>query len=244
MFSTSEVFISSSLRMCSIEIEGVSGSLPVHAIGTARFLVQCSDASWIICLVHNALLTNGRHNLLSLSQLLTTTYHGVRFVSPAIVALHERSPTLSLLACPLHAVDGLYSLPARMVSINDPCVSDFPMIELTAPDPYDPPASTSLWSCRVLVVPIEPSFRDALQSFAESYIAPIAIPPSRRTYVASSVSDMAALSTRFMGVAVIAWPRRLPSLWVYPLAQVECRLCCFLKAVSSARKLQLLQRTK
>ena len=200
MFSSSEVFLPSSLRMCSIEVEGVSGSLPVHAIGTARFLVQCSDLSWILCYVHNALLTNGRHNLLSLSQLLGTTTHSVSFESPASISLTARDVSPLHLVCPLHEEDGLYSLRCVMISSNDPSLAFFSQVDFTGPDSYTPSSSSSLWSCRVLMAPIEPCFRTSLRSFADSFVAPAVIPPSRRTYLVSSIADMVSLAMRFMGV--------------------------------------------
>ena len=70
-------------------MEGVAGSLPVYAIGTARFLVQCHDLSWIVCLVHNALLTNGNHQLLSVSQFLASSLHEVFFAAPSKLVLNH-----------------------------------------------------------------------------------------------------------------------------------------------------------
>ena len=87
LFSCSEAFIPSSLQSCSIEVEGVSGPLPVHAVGTARFLAQCKDETWIICLVHNALLTNGRHHLLSVSQFLGHGLHDLSFQPNPLLSL-------------------------------------------------------------------------------------------------------------------------------------------------------------
>ena len=200
LFSSSEAFIPSSLQMCSIEVEGVSGCLSVQAIGTARFLVRCSDGSWVICLVPNALLTNGRHHLLSVSQFLGTPTNSVSFADPPHLSFAaEDSPQLSSLSCSLQAIDGLYSLRVVLVSPNDPCLSMYPTVFLTATGMYEPPSSLPGWSCRILIAPIEPSFREALSDFASSYVAPLAVPPSRRTFVASSAMDMTDLAARFMG---------------------------------------------
>ena len=82
MCSCLEAF--SSLRPCAILVVGVSGSLPVHGIGTANFLVKNSDGMECIWRIHNCLLCHKaseeeQFNLISVSQILRTGNNAVTF---------------------------------------------------------------------------------------------------------------------------------------------------------------------
>ncbi len=54
MCSCVEAF--STLRPCAILVVGVSGSLPIHGIGTANFVVKDSHGKEHIWKIHNCLL--------------------------------------------------------------------------------------------------------------------------------------------------------------------------------------------
>ena len=71
MCSNSEAF--QSLRACAVLVVGVAGTMPVHGIGTACFVVQVGGSSYILK-VHNCLFCHGEDslNLLSVSQMLRT----------------------------------------------------------------------------------------------------------------------------------------------------------------------------
>ncbi len=64
MCACSEAF--HTLRSCAILVVGVAGSMPVHGIGTACFILQHGDTE-VILKVHNCLLCHGEdnYNLLS-----------------------------------------------------------------------------------------------------------------------------------------------------------------------------------
>jgi hypothetical protein len=82
MCSCIEAF--SELRSCAILVVGVSGSLPVHGIGTANFVVRDDVGMEQIWSLHNCLLCHGNNgddtfNLISVSQVLRTTESTVSF---------------------------------------------------------------------------------------------------------------------------------------------------------------------
>jgi hypothetical protein len=78
MCACSEAF--HTLRACAILVAGVAGSMPVHGIGTACFILQQGDTE-VILRVHNCLLCHGEdsYNLLSVSQVLRTRKSAVIF---------------------------------------------------------------------------------------------------------------------------------------------------------------------
>ena len=82
MCSCMEAF--SNLRSCAILVVGVSGSLPVHGIGTANFIVKDDYGIERIWSLHNCLLCHSKigeetFNLISVSQVLRTGYAKVTF---------------------------------------------------------------------------------------------------------------------------------------------------------------------
>jgi hypothetical protein len=46
------------LRPCAVLVVGVSGSLPIHGIGTANFIVRDSNGNERIWRIHNCLLSH------------------------------------------------------------------------------------------------------------------------------------------------------------------------------------------
>ena len=84
MCSCVEAF--SSIRACAIIVVGVSGSLPIHGVGTAFFLVLDSLGEEIVIRIHNCLLCEttseeDTFNLISVSQLLRSKRNSVQFQS-------------------------------------------------------------------------------------------------------------------------------------------------------------------
>ena len=65
--SCSEAF--SNLRTCSIEIDGVAGSLHVRGIGTVTLFTTDADGKMVVILLHNCLQCDSQYNLISVSQL-------------------------------------------------------------------------------------------------------------------------------------------------------------------------------
>jgi hypothetical protein len=75
--SCSDAF--SSLCPCAILVVGVAGSMPVHGLGTARFVVHIGNKA-VILSVTNCLLCHGESfNLLSVSQMLRSTENAIVF---------------------------------------------------------------------------------------------------------------------------------------------------------------------
>ncbi len=82
-----------SLRQCAILVVGVAGTMPVHGMGTARFLIRMGDTAVIVS-IHNCLLCHGEtFNLLSVSQLLRSTNNAVVFEEGA-PRIHLKNGTL------------------------------------------------------------------------------------------------------------------------------------------------------
>ncbi len=82
MCSCVEAF--SVLRPCAILVVGVSGTLPIHGIGTANFVVTDSQGIGRIWKIHNCLLSHRfdgeeEFNLISVSQILRTRRNAVSF---------------------------------------------------------------------------------------------------------------------------------------------------------------------
>ena len=78
MCACSEAF--HTLRACTILVVGVAGSMPVHGIGTAWFVVKIGGIEQIMK-IHNCLLCHGEDdfNLISVSQILRTRKNEVTF---------------------------------------------------------------------------------------------------------------------------------------------------------------------
>jgi hypothetical protein len=82
MCSCVEAF--STVRPCAILVVGVSGSLRIHGIGTASFVVKDSRGKEHIWKIHNCLLSHRsdgeeEFNLVSVSQILRTRTNMVSF---------------------------------------------------------------------------------------------------------------------------------------------------------------------
>ncbi len=135
MCSCIEAF--SSLQHCAVLIVGVSGNLPVHGIGVANFVVKDSDGLECIWRVHNCLLchkANGEEefNLLSVSQILRTRQSTVSFgVDHSSVTILSKKSSLNF---DLMHVDGLYSIEATPICMNDDRFRSSHCIDVTLED--------------------------------------------------------------------------------------------------------------
>ncbi len=75
--SCSEAFCT--IRPCAILVIGVAGTMPVHGMGTARFVTIINGKEHILS-IHNFLLCHGEtFNLLSVSQMLRSTNNSIVF---------------------------------------------------------------------------------------------------------------------------------------------------------------------
>jgi hypothetical protein len=136
MCSCMEAF--SEVRSCAILVIGVSGSLPVHGIGTANFVVKDNDGFEQIWSIHNCLLChreNGEEsfNLISVSQMLRTKQIKVSFgadLSEVMISTKKKKE----ICFPLVPDDGLYSLNFGPISWNDSRFESLTRLEVTLED--------------------------------------------------------------------------------------------------------------
>ena len=136
MCSCLEAF--SDLRPCAILVVGVSGSLPVHGIGTANFVVQDKDGIERIWSLHNCLLCHSESgeetfNLISVSQLVRTRQASVSFGADSseviITKMRKKGMVFNL-----SPDDGLYSLSFEPISWNDPRFESLSQLDVTLED--------------------------------------------------------------------------------------------------------------
>ena len=112
MCSCSQAFIS--IRPCAIIVVGVAGSMPVHGIGTALFLVRVG-AKQVIIKIFNCLLCHGEDgfNLLSVSQMLRNKQNSLTFSQgDSRLKIHQEKHDMQI---PLTEVDGLYEIILKMI---------------------------------------------------------------------------------------------------------------------------------
>ncbi len=113
--SCTEAF--TSVRRCAILVVGVAGTMPVHGMGTARFVVRMNDTE-VILSIHNCLLCHGeKFNLLSVSQLLRSTNNAVVFEEGASRILLNNG-TLNQ-RIDLKEEEGLYQTTMQPLNTND-----------------------------------------------------------------------------------------------------------------------------
>lgn len=128
IFSVSEAYIPSSLRQCSIEIEGFAGSSLVTRVGTIRLLLWDTEGTPFIGLFHDSLVSEGAHNLVSVSQVHA---RGHRF------DLRPPSPHLCLdpygesRHVSITVQEGMYELPFQILSVGDARLQYLPVIDVS-----------------------------------------------------------------------------------------------------------------
>ncbi len=112
MTSCSEAFLT--LQACAVLIVGVSGSMPAHGIGTARF-IGTGDGIEYVLQIHNCLLCYGEDgfNLLSVSQILRDSANAIVFRSEASYLECQRSNESGLIRFGLQENEGFYDLRLR-----------------------------------------------------------------------------------------------------------------------------------
>jgi hypothetical protein len=131
MSSCSEAFID--LRPCAILVVGVAGTMPIHGIGTALFLLTLGDRE-VLLRIHNCLLCHGEDsfNLLSVSQMLQSGNISVLFKeNKASIEVVQGGISTNL---PLKAIDGLYELRVRPISLSDRRIHHLKRYDLTCDD--------------------------------------------------------------------------------------------------------------
>jgi hypothetical protein len=128
MCSCSKAFIS--IRPCAIIVVGVAGSMPVHGIGTALFLVRVG-AKQVLIKIFNCLLCHGEDgfNLLSVSQMLRNKRNSLTFSQGnSGLEIQQEKQNMRI---PLTEVDGLYEILGCPVDSDDGRLGSLRTYELT-----------------------------------------------------------------------------------------------------------------
>jgi hypothetical protein len=218
------------IRACAVVVVGVAGSIPIHGVGTACFLVVDSVGRECILRIHNCLLcqradTEENFNLISVSQVLETNRSTVVFSNAASTMAIKQGKRQQLLTFALSPEDDLYAVTMMPLNASDKRHDRLVSIDVTdntalrvgdvqveralaTGDVSSKPASKlGVWNTKILwigrvisLVGRTQEFEEKLTDFCANYHAPLSIPPARRTYQTNSVEDLADLSIRFLGV--------------------------------------------
>jgi hypothetical protein len=201
-------------------VVGVAGSMPVHGLGTARFLVKHNGNEFILA-IHNCLLCHGEttFNLLSVSQMLRSTDNSIIFKSgESKIKFRHNNKEQDI---DLKEEEGLYGISMQPISISDKRNSYLARFDVTPehdPKLFDEmssderletmmkksPSVLGTWTRKVLWVGTKAmttkEYDSNLRNFCKSYFSPSQQFAAKRTYQVDKVDDMADLSIRFMGI--------------------------------------------
>jgi hypothetical protein len=165
----------------------------------------------VLLRVHSCLFCYGDFNLISVSQFQQLPGNAVDFslFAPSIT-VSSSGVMPRLVRIPLSLDDGLFALDAEPFQLDDPRYSSMAKCDVTPKGDFVPSHSApdSPWfqvqlasskaSARILVAADD--FGDNLKDFCHGFMAPPAIPPSRRQYDVGSRDDMIQLEMRFFGI--------------------------------------------
>jgi hypothetical protein len=194
MCACSEAF--HTLRSCVILIVGVAGTMPVHGIGTACFIVKQDEKEFIVR-IHNCLLCHGedRFNLLSVSQVLRTRKNAITFsADDSRLEVNDGGDGEMKHIFQLKENEGLYELKVSPLYPDDDRLGMLQCVDYTLDD--DPqlwhkdkrkqddmkmraPTKLGVWHCKVLMMPAKLGFgmkgesedyEQNLNEFCNSYI--------------------------------------------------------------------------
>jgi hypothetical protein len=223
--SCSTAFLS--LEPCHIEVIGVAGSLTIFRIGTAVFALALEGGMEILIRIHNCLYSFGEFNLLSVSQMQTilSSVLDLTLQSPSIRLYSndendQNREHVKFVDIPLVIDDSLYALTMTPVSSDDPRHVTSQIFDITSAGEYFPlsqtpvsrpiRASHQMWTARtvsasqskgrIFTLAGALDFHSELRSFSDQYLAPTALPPSRKQFNVTDPQDMSDLSIRFLGV--------------------------------------------
>jgi hypothetical protein len=223
--SCSAAFIT--LEPCHIEVIGIAGSSPIFGIGTAVFALSVNGEE-VLVRIHNCLYSFGEFNLLSVSQMQTIQQNSLDLSLPApsirlssTLGSGATKGGTRFLDFPLKMDDGLYALIMEPISSEDPRHLTSEVFDVTSPDDYIPLTHKSvqtdgkskltrqIWTTmvvpsaspqgRIFTLAASLDFHSELLALSDRFLAPAAIPPSRRQFDVSSAKDMSDLSIRFLG---------------------------------------------
>ncbi len=223
--SCSNAFLT--LEPCHIEVVGIAGSLPIFGIGTAVFALTLKGGTEILVRIHNCLYSFGEFSLLSVSQmrtirrnLLDLSLHAPRIRLHSSVEDNGDNKK-KFVDIPLEIDDGLYAIAMEPISSDDSRYLSSQIFDITPPGDYTPlnqklgghdggtKSTRQMWTTMVLTVPPpigkiltlagSLDFHSELASFSDRFLAPAALPPSRRQFDVTNDTDMSELSIRFLG---------------------------------------------
>ena len=223
MCSCSESF--HSFRACAVLVVGVAGTMPIHSMGTACFIVSVHGKEHILE-INNCLFCHGEDcfNLLSVSQMLRAGSNAVVFSQKESKLVVQGKARGNDVETPimLKENDGLYELTVTPLYLGDERTHRLPRLTVTRDDDLQlwekkdesvgltvkSPTKLGVWHCRMLWTSCKvgmqgiktAEYEENLQEFCSSYLVPPSQALSRRTYKTTDVDDLADLSIRFMGV--------------------------------------------
>ncbi len=210
------------LRGCAVMIVGVAGSMHVHGIGTAMFVINV-DGKEHILRIYNCLFCHGEDcfNLISVSQMLQNGRNKMVFSQGKSQVQAQNGEGEAWM--PLLEKEGLYELRVAPLYLDDERIKTLPYLDITLD--HDPklwegsdekqafigmrsPTKLGHWHCKMLWVSRKAGlqgvenmeYNNELNAFWDSYFVAPSQPPAKRTYKTTDVEDMAELSLRFMGV--------------------------------------------
>jgi hypothetical protein len=241
------------IRPCAILVVGVSGSLPIHGIGTANFIVKASNGSERIWRVHNCLLSHRsdgeeEFNLISISQVLRTRSIEISFGIDSSVVTVKSKNQIGDFQFDMVLEDGLYHIDAMPISSNDWRFNNVEVFDITLDN--DPgilsnakhgdvmgpemksPSRLGTWFVKLLwmgtvkvLTGMADGFGDELAEFCNDYIAPLSIPAAKKTYQVNNIDDMSDLSIRFFGIGSERLERTLErSIGLTPMVKVKGKM--------------------
>ena len=209
---------------------GVAGSLPIHGIGTATFLIVDSNGYKRLLKIHNCLLcqstTAGESfNLISVSQMLKTGLSTVEFNMCQSKITVQTGKRQQLAVFDLQPDDGLYALDMFPLNVADRRHKTLVSIDMTVNEHLNNGTNVGgdgsvtsgsavksasklgtwyskiLWIGKILSLAGRiEEFEDGLADFCNRYVSPLSIPPARKSYQLNNVEDLADLSIRFFGI--------------------------------------------
>ncbi len=112
------------IRACAVVVVGVAGSIPIHGVGTACFLVADSMGRERILRIHNCLLcqradAEDNFNLISVSQVLGTNRSSVIFNNTISTIAIKQGKRQQLFTFALSPEDGLYAVTVVPLNASD-----------------------------------------------------------------------------------------------------------------------------
>jgi hypothetical protein len=205
------------------------------------------------CLLCTNVKDEETFNLISVSQMMKIKQSAVSFSADiaAITLKHHRRKQGIVLN--LDPDDGLYAISVKPISSRDIRRDSILSFDLTRNEDVKnkshnrklegyvakpmhhyasmkSPTKLGIWYTKVLWVGkiislAGKGFKDELRDFCSHYIAPISIPPARKSYQVDNIDDIADLSIRFLGVGTERLKKTVErSIGLSPMVKVDGKM--------------------